>query len=299
MITAINQLHIPVLSAEVIGILELNSDKIVIDATFGGGGYTKALLNSGVRKVIAFDRDVDAIKRAEVFCAEYGDRFEIHKSCFSAMDKVVASNSVDAVVFDFGVSSFQIDTADRGFSFRLDGPLDMRMGVGAKFSAAEVVNTFSENDLADIIYFYGDERKARVIAKAIVAQRASKTFETTFELATLVRGIVKRHDGIDPSTLTFQALRIFVNDELKEIEDALQVTNKLLVDCGKLVAVSFHSLEDRIVKNHCNKAFIDDNGDCVYKKLNSKIIVPSQEELRNNPRSRSAKLRAYVKQRRH
>lgn len=299
MIAAINQLHIPVLSAEVIDILELDGDKIVIDATFGGGGYTKALLDSGVRKVIAFDRDFDAIKRAENFQAEYGDRFEIHHACFSEMNNFVVNNSIDAVVFDFGVSSFQIDTADRGFSFRLDGPLDMRMGVGAKFSAAEVVNTFSEKDLADIIYFYGDEKKARVIAKAIVTQRASAPFKTTFELATLVRAIVRRHDGIDPSTLTFQGLRIFVNDELKEIEGALQVTNKLLTNGGRLAAVSFHSLEDRIVKNHCNKAFVDDNDDCVYKKLNSKIIVPSQEELRLNPRSRSAKLRAYAKQVRH
>lgn len=293
--SAINQSHIPVLSAEVIDILELNSDKIVVDATFGGGGYTKALLDAGVCKVIAFDRDLDAIRRAQVFQAEYGDRFEIHHACFSEMDKFVASNSVDAVVFDFGVSSFQIDTADRGFSFRLDGPLDMRMGI-TKFSAAEVVNTFSEKDLADIIYFYGDERKARVIAKSIIAQRLVKPFETTFELATLVRAIVKRHDGIDPSTLTFQALRIFVNDELKEIEKALQVSDSLLINGGCLVAVSFHSLEDRIVKNHCSKAFTDDNADCIYKKINSKIIIPSQEEVRNNPRSRSAKLRAYVKQ---
>jgi 16S rRNA (cytosine1402-N4)-methyltransferase len=293
--TAINQLHVPVLVSEVVENLGNINAKVVVDATFGGGSYTKSFLESGAQKVIAFDRDPDAIKRAEVLRSEYGNRFQIHHACFSEMREFIENNSVDAVVFDFGVSSFQLDDAARGFSFRFNGPLDMRMGL-AKTSAAEVVNNFSESDLADIIYFYGDEKKARVIAKAIVAQRALKPFETTLELAILVRGIVKRHDGIDAATLTFQALRIFVNDELKEIQTALQAADSLLVNGGRLIAVSFHALEDRIVKNHCSKNFTSNDVDCTYKKLNSKIVVPSKKELRDNPRSRSAKLRAYVKQ---
>lgn len=292
---AAHQFHIPVLSAEVIESLGIGGAQTIVDATFGGGGYAQAILNAGAFKVIAFDRDPDAIKRSEFLQQQYPDRFQIHHACFSELDKYVDPCSVNSVVFDFGVSSFQIDDADRGFSFRLDGPLDMRMGVGAKLSAADVVNTYSEQDLADIIYFYGEEKKARIIAKAIVSQRLSKSFSTTLELADLVRSIVKRHNGIDPATLTFQALRIFVNSELEEIEKALQAVNKLLVSGGRLVTVAFHSLEDRIVKNHCKKSFIDNEIDWVYGKVNSKTIAPSKQEIKDNPRSRSAKLRAYVK----
>lgn len=288
--------HIPVLCKEMIEILNPCPGKVYVDGTFGGGGYTRAILNKGAEKVIAFDRDNDAVKRAQIFCQEFGDRFQIIHACFSEMDKYLTPESMDGIVFDFGISSYQVDEAHRGFSFRQNGPLDMRMGVGSTYTAADVVNTFKEKDIAEILYVYGEEPRSRQIAKEIIATRSTKPFETTQDLATLIRKIVPGQDGFDPATLTFQGLRIFVNNELIEIERALQLSNQLLPIGGRLITVAFHALEDRLVKNHSKMAFNHQEFLCSYSAINRKAIAPSLGEIRSNPRCRSAKLRGFVKE---
>lgn len=288
--------HVPVLCKEVIEILDPLPGKIYIDGTFGGGGYTRAILNKGVAKVIAFDRDSDAIKRAQSFSQEFGDRFEIIHACFSEMDKYLKPELMAGIVFDFGISSYQVDQAHRGFSFRQNGPLDMRMGMGSAYSAADVVNTFKEQDIAEILRVYGEEPRAKRIAKAIIDARSVKLFETTQELATLIRTIVPSQDGFDAATLTFQGLRIFVNNELIEIEQALQQSNKLLPIGGRLITVAFHALEDRLVKNHSRIDFNYQEFLCTYSAINRKVITPSPDEIKLNPRCRSAKMRGFIKE---
>lgn len=288
--------HFPVLCKEVIEALGDIKDKTYVDCTFGGGGYTKSILNKGALKVIAFDRDADAITRAEPFKQEFGDRFQIFHACFSEIEKYLKPESIDGIVFDFGISSFQVDEAERGFSFKQNGPLDMRMGLGATCTAADVVNKYSEKDIADILHFYGEEPRARQIAKAIISERIKNPFTTTQDLALLIRKIVPSQEGFDPATLTFQGLRIFVNNELMEIEAALQASNKILSMGGRLVTVAFHALEDRVVKNHSRLAFSFNNTEYIYKKINKKAIVPSLTETKLNTRSRSAKLRAFIKE---
>lgn len=287
--------HIPVLCKEMVDILNPSPGKVYIDGTFGGGGYTRAILNKNVTKVIAFDRDEEAVKRAEVFKKEFGNRFEIIHSCFSEMNKYLKPESMDGIVFDFGISSYQVDEAHRGFSFRQNGPLDMRMGLGATYTAAEVVNTFKEKDIAEILYVYGEEPKSRQIAKAIIAARIVKPFETTQELASLIRKIVPSQEGFDPATLAFQGLRIFINNELIEIEHALQQSSQLLPIGGRLITVAFHALEDRLVKNHTRMTNHHGKGGHIYSPINRKAITPSLEEIRLNPRCRSAKLRGFIK----
>jgi 16S rRNA (cytosine1402-N4)-methyltransferase len=288
--------HFPVLCKEMVESLGDTQGKTYVDGTFGGGGYTRAILNSGAAKVIAFDRDHDAIGRAELFKQEFGDRFQIFHACFSEMNKYVESESMDGIVFDFGISSFQVDEAHRGFSFKQDGPLDMRMGLGATQTAADVVNNFSEKDIATILYVYGEEPRSRQIAKAIVSARTQKPFTTTQELALLIRKIVSSQEGFDPATLAFQGLRIFVNNELIEIESALQLSNQLLPIGGRLVTVAFHALEDRLVKNHSREVFNHNGSVCMYTRINRKAIAPSLAEVKLNVRSRSAKLRAFIKE---
>lgn len=287
--------HIPVLLHEVVETLNPRDGGIYVDATFGGGGYTRALLEAKNCKVIGIDRDPDAAVRAESFKHEFKDRFEFVSGVFSELDTLLPQNQTyDGIVFDFGVSSFQLDQAERGFSFRFEGPLDMRMSKDqGGMTAAEILNTYPENQLAEIIYIYGEEKKARIIAKTIVQQRKTKPLETTQEFAKLVRSIVRRHDGIDPATLTFQALRIFVNNELIEIDTSLKKTLNLLSVGGKVITVTFHSLEDRLVKNWMRaNAFACTRPDYALKAFSSKPISPSLQEVRTNPRSRSAKMRA-------
>jgi 16S rRNA (cytosine1402-N4)-methyltransferase len=288
--------HIPVLCKEMVEILDPLPGKVYVDGTFGGGGYTRAILNKGATKVIAFDRDDDAVKRAESFNQEFGERFEMIHSCFSEMDKYLKPESMDGIVFDFGISSYQVDEAHRGFSFRQNGPLDMRMGLGATYTASEVVNTFKEKDIAEILYVYGEEPRSRQIARAIIEARSIKPFETTQELALLIRKIVSSQEGFDPATLTFQGLRIFINNELIEIERALKLSNQLLPIGGRLVTVAFHALEDRLVKNHSRVAFSHQEKLCMYTAINRKTITPSLPEIRSNPRCRSAKLRGFIKE---
>ncbi len=304
--------HIPVLLNEMITALNPRDSGVYLDATFGGGGYTKAILEAARCDVIALDRDPDAVHRGDWLRVKYPDRFQFLRGSFSDLPALWEQHHLprlDGIVFDFGVSSFQIDQPDRGFSFRFDGPLDMRMSKEG-LSAADVVNTYAEKDLADIIYRYGEERRSRAIAKAIVLARKVKLFETTGELAVLVKSTIGgRPDAQHPATLTFQALRIFVNNELIEIESGLSFSEQYLNDDvqhagGRLVCVTFHSLEDHLVKSFLRERTSRGKTSSrllpheippappTFRDLYPKGIAPSDAEIQSNPRCRSARLRA-------
>lgn len=301
-----NPQHYSVMLDEVLEALNLQDQGTYLDCTFGRGGYSKGVLEAlGATKIIALDRDATAREAASEFEERYGDRFSFHPVCFDQMAEVVSkTEKLDGIMFDLGVSSPQLDRPERGFSFRFEGPLDMRMGTDG-ITAADVVNTYDEKELADLIYLYGEEKKSRVVAKAIVMDRKEKLFETTTELAGLLRRIIpKSKDGIDPATRTFQALRIHVNDELGQLERALESSLTLLKPGGRLVVVSFHSLEDRIVKKfmvkHSKKEAVNryvpevmvaSSEQPVLKLVSRKAVLPKAEEVKENPRSRSAKLR--------
>lgn len=308
--------HIPVLLGEIVDALEPKDGETYVDGTFGAGGYSRAILNSSSCNIVAIDRDPDAIKRAAEFSKEFPGRFRILEGCFGDMAALLTENNigaVDGVVLDIGVSSFQLDEAERGFSFREEGPLDMRMAQSGA-SAADVVNTYSEEDIANIIYRFGEERKSRRIASAIVSTRAEEPFVTTKQLADLVEGVLGRpprkkgQKQVHPATRTFQALRIYVNDELGELERGLVGAEGLLGEGGRLVVVSFHSLEDRIVKKfmaerggrtpsgsrHAPSAA--EVGPPPSFHLKSKgAVKPGKAELEYNPRARSSRLRAAVR----
>lgn len=300
----IRQKHIPVMLDEVLTALKPQNGELYIDATFGNGGYTRALLEAADCKVIALDRDPSVKIRANEFKNMYGERFDFRAGCFGDVADLVLE-PVNGAVFDIGVSSMQIDEPERGFSFSKEGILDMRMSQNG-LSAKDIVNTYSEQELADLIYQYGEEHKARQIARRIVESRRSKEIETTTELAEIIYTVVHKKFGeIDPATRTFQALRIAVNDELGELERGLNGAVKRLLKNGRLVVVDFHSLEDRIVKN-----FFRDNGgkrvrvskyapeliqdEHLFAEV-SKVMMPAKEECLQNPRARSAKLRYAVR----
>ena len=300
--------HIPVLLDEVIQSLHVQKDGIYVDGTFGAGGYTEAILNAAPNvKVIAIDQDETAIVAGQELVKKYAPRLTLLHNRFGNMGEIV-STQVDGVVLDIGVSSMQIDQAKRGFSFQKDGPLDMRMGQTGQ-TAADVVNTFEEKKLADIIYQYGEEKFSRKIAKAIVEARVSKPFETTMELANCIHKVITSKSGnIDSATRTFQALRIFVNDELGELERGFIGAQKILKDGGILSVVTFHSLEDRIVKNFLQSATApvrhknkykptEEKSDAPFELAFKKPISASQKEISVNPRSRSAHLRSAIRQR--
>ncbi|WP_308909337.1 16S rRNA (cytosine(1402)-N(4))-methyltransferase RsmH [Pseudokordiimonas caeni] len=308
--------HIPVMLDEVVVAVAPEAGDVIVDGTFGAGGYSRAILEAADCRVYGIDRDPDAVKRAEAFGAGFGGRFRMLEGCFGDMDALVreaGEGSADAVVLDIGVSSFQLDEAERGFSFREDGPLDMRMAKAGE-SAADVVNTYEAGELADIIYQYGEERMSRRIAAAIVAARAEKPFTRTGELANLVERVIGRppvkpgKKATHPATRTFQALRIHVNDELGELTRGLEGAEKLLAEGGRLVVVTFHSLEDRIVKEfmaersgrvpsgsrHLPGAI--EKGPAPTFRLDRKSAVkPTDAECARNPRARSAKLRVAVR----
>lgn len=241
--------HVPVLLAEVLAALQPKSGEIYLDGTFGAGGYTRGILEAADCRVIALDRDPTAIAAGQAMVEEFGGRLTLIGTEFAEMEEAAAPfGRLDGIVLDIGVSSMQLDEAERGFSFRFDGPLDMRMA-GEGESAADLVNSRSEAELADIFYHYGEERLARPIARAIVHDRKATPFRSTKQLAELIGRIVRSKPGdIHPATRSFQALRIAVNDELNELASALHAAERLLKPGGRLVVVSFHSLEDRIVK---------------------------------------------------
>ncbi len=301
--------HRPVLGREVVEALQPKKNGVYIDATFGRGGYTALLLESGAGRVVAIDRDPEAAKAAEIFKQRYGDRFLFLTGCFGDMVRIVRAaniNTVDGIAFDIGVSSPQLDTAERGFSFRLDGPLDMRMSATGR-SAADIVNTAGEAELADILYQLGEERASRRIAKAIVEARRVKAFERTTELAATIASVVPKHSEIHPATKSFQALRIAVNDELGELQRGLQAALELLQSGGRIAVVTFHSLEDRIVKEFFrtqagrigqisrHRPLVAATLAPSLRLVNNKAITPSDEECRQNSRARSAKLRVAEK----
>jgi 16S rRNA (cytosine1402-N4)-methyltransferase len=238
-----------VLLAEVVAGLAVQPGETHVDGTFGAGGYTRAILEKGAARVFAFDRDPDAIREGEIWAAACGGRLTLVPERFSRMRQALAERDVEAidgVTLDIGVSSMQLDQAERGFSFQADGPLDMRMEQAGQ-SAADFLNNAAEEDIADVLYQYGEEPKSRRIARAIVAARP---LQRTGELATIVRKALGWHAGMkkDPATRTFQAIRIYLNEELKELEDGLEAAEQVLKPGGRLAVVTFHSLEDRVVK---------------------------------------------------
>ena len=246
------QKHIPVMLDEVLENLKPAAGKVYVDATFGNGGYTKAILEKASCKVIALDRDPNVKSRAEELKKEFGDRFEFRAGQFGNFAELV-SEEINGAVFDIGVSSMQLDQAERGFSFSKEAPLDMRMSCTGT-SAADLVNNLPEKELADLIYKYGEEKKSRQIASRIAERRKTKKITTTTELAEIIYSVIhKSPNSIDPATRTFQALRIAVNNELQELENGLKGALLRLVPGGRLVVVSFHSLEDRIVKTFFNE----------------------------------------------
>jgi 16S rRNA (cytosine1402-N4)-methyltransferase len=300
-------MHIPVMLDEVTACLDVQKGGIYVDGTFGRGGYTSAILATENTQVWAIDRDPDALKHGEDLQKKFGKRLQLIHGHFGNMDELLAAHGVkevDGVVLDLGVSSPQIDTASRGFSFSKDGPLDMRMDKDG-VSAADAVRILDEAELAHILFDYGEERYARRIAKAIVKARESSPISRTSQLAEIIRSAVPASgDGLDPATRTFQALRIYVNNELEELEKALPAAEKLLKSGGRLVVVAFHSLEDRLVKTflrnrsgtapglsrHLPRPAND--AEPKLRLLSSKPLRPTEEEIRKNPRASSARLRA-------
>ena len=295
--------HIPVLGRRVGDWLNVRPGGLYIDATFGGGGYTRAILQTAGARVVAIDRDHTAIAGGAALAEQAAGRLELVEDRFSNLASIVGDEAVaDGVVFDLGVSSMQVDEAERGFSFRLDGPLDMRMG-GDGPTAADIVARAGERDLAAIIAILGEDRHARAIARAILKARGEAPIATTRALADIVARVARSRDAaIHPATRTFQALRIFVNDELGELAAGLAAAERALKPSGRLVVVAFHSLEDRIVKTFLaersrNAAPSRHRPEVAapsptFRVLTRRPETPEEAEIAANPRARSAKLRA-------
>ena len=320
------QYHIPVLKNEVVENLQPDKNKVFIDCTFGAGGHTQALLERGAR-VIAVDRDNNNEKFAIELQKIYGKNLVFINKKFSQLKEILQeynfitvddlrrnnnNTKLDGILYDVGVSSMQIDEASRGFSFQKDGRLDMRMGCNG-LSAEDIVNNFSERDLADIIFKYGDEKFARKIAKILINARIKSPITSTVKLAELIKNNLPfYHDKIHPATRTFQALRIAVNEELRELETSLEIASNLTPIGCKIAVITFHSLEDKIVKNifqkyskgnikHFNRNDPEiltlqlNLSSITLKVITKKPITPTDEEVKNNIRSRSAKLRVAVR----
>ncbi|HSC17480.1 MAG TPA: 16S rRNA (cytosine(1402)-N(4))-methyltransferase RsmH [Rhizomicrobium sp.] len=297
--------HTPVMLDAVVEAIEPQDGGRYIDGTFGGGGYTRALLEKAKCRVLAIDRDPEALARGAELAADYAGRLMLAQANFSEMDSLLAKTDdthADGVMLDLGISSYQVDAPERGFSFREDGPLDMRMSKSGP-SAADLVNAADENTLADIIWGFGEERHARRIARAIVAARP---FTRTRELADVVAkalGPAAARQPIHPATRTFQALRIYVNDELGELERGLAAAERVLKVGGRLAVVAFHSLEDRMVKRFLTERSRPSSASRhapeaksrsrqTFRLLWSGARMPASEEIARNPRARSARLRA-------
>lgn len=296
--------HLPVFPAETSDWMAAGEGKFIIDGTLGGGGHSEIFLKAGAR-VLGVDRDPEALAHARARLASFGDRFSTWEGNFSQLREIPTireGEKVDGILMDLGVSSRQLDVAERGFSFMRDGPLDMRMGPSSPRTAADVVNRWSEPDLVRILFEFGEESKARRIAAAILKQRAIQPFATTLELANCIERTIGRHGRTHPATKTFQAIRMAVNEELESLAAALAAAPTILKPGGRLLIITFHSLEDRMVKRflrHRSTPFLDDPGwpeprpnpDYQFRLLSRKAIAPTAEEISLNPRARSAKLR--------
>jgi 16S rRNA (cytosine1402-N4)-methyltransferase len=297
--------HLPVLVNEVIAALAISGGETVVDGTFGAGGYTRAMLAAGAGRVVGFDRDPDAIEAGGSLVPD--SRLTLVEERFSQMDRALADRGiglVDAIALDIGVSSMQLDRAERGFSFQVDGPLDMRMSRSG-LTAAEYLNTAEEAEIARVLRDYGEEPRARAIARAIVAARP---VERTAELAAIVRRAAGFRHGqkSDPATRTFQAIRIHLNAELEELEEGLEAAERALKPGGRLAVVTFHSLEDRIVKRFLrersggtpagsrHRPALVDPDQPTFERV-AKPVSPSERELAVNPRARSARLRSAIR----
>ena len=302
--------HAPVLLAEVIAALKPRPGDVIIDATFGAGGYTRAILAEGA-EVVALDRDPTVRPHAEAVAADYPDRFQLIQAPFGDLADAFAESGkpqLNGAVFDIGVSSMQLDQAERGFSFMRDGPLDMRMGDTGP-TAADIVNTWDHGPLAHIFKQYGDERQSGRVATAILRRRTEQPFSRTLDLAEVVEKALggRRGAAIHPATRVFQALRIAVNDELGQLERGLEAAEATLAPGGRLVVVTFHSLEDRIVKAFLTERTGNAPGGSRHAPVAVETRKPSfelmfkgaqeagEEELAANPRARSARLRAAVR----
>jgi len=309
-----NNNHVPVMLKEVLSFIPKEKKINLIDATFGGGGYSRAILKDfNIKKLIAIDRDPISKIFYEELKKEF-DNIELFNQKFSKLDELLKDSKhciekYDVIIFDLGVSSNQIDNPKRGFSFQQDGPLDMKMG-SSNLNAFEVINSFDEKKLSDIFYEFGEEKYSRRIAKNIVINRTKKIIKNTLELSDIIKKSVPAKNNfkkIHPATKTFQALRIFINDELNELKIALEKSENLLAKNGLLIIVSFQSLEDRIVKDFFNHKSgkrrrssrhlpdLADLGPTTLKIITKKPLRPMDFEINNNPRSRSAKLRVAQK----
>ncbi len=296
--------HLPVFPAEIGEWMAAREGKFIIDGTLGGGGHSEIFLKAGAR-VLGIDRDPEALSHARARLAAYGERFSTWEGNFSHLPEIPEiqrGERADGLLMDLGVSSRQLDSAERGFSFMREGPLDMRMGPSSPRTAAEIVNHWPEVDIVKILFEFGEESKARRIAGAIVRQRAIKPFVTTLDLANFLEKTLGRHGRTHPATKTFQAIRMAVNEELESLATALSNASSALKPGGRLLIITFHSLEDRMVKRflrHRSTEWIDDPGwpeprpnpDYQYRLLARKAIIPNAEEISLNPRARSAKLR--------
>ena len=296
--------HLPVFPAEIAEWMAAGSDQFIIDGTLGGGGHSEIFLKAGAR-VLGVDRDPEALAHARTRLAAYGERFSTWEGNFSRLPEIPEiqmGERADGLLMDLGVSSRQLDSAIRGFSFMREGPLDMRMGPSSPRTAADIVNRWSEADIVRILFEYGEESSARRIAGAILKQRAMKPFVTTLDLANCIEKAIGRHGRTHPATKTFQAIRMAVNEELESLAAALAAAPLALKPGGRLLIITFHSLEDRMVKRflkHRSTPFLDEPGwpeprpnpDYQFRLLARKAIIPTAEETSLNPRARSAKLR--------
>lgn len=300
------QRHVPVMVREVLAALNPTAGAVYIDGTFGAGGYARAILSAQACWVIGIDRDANAVAAGKDMARAHGGKLTVIEGHFGDMVRILAEQGVakaDGVVLDLGVSSMQIDDPERGFSFAADGPLDMRMGGGGE-TAADLVNRLDEKELANVIFEFGEERRARAVARAIVAARATTPIRRTGELADIVARVVRREPGLHPATRTFQALRIYVNDELGELARGLCAAEQILAAGGRLVVVSFHSLEDRLVKRFLHLRSGKTAGGsrhqpaqeaaraASFRLLFAGAKRPQDDEIRGNSRARSARLRA-------
>ncbi|AHX11796.1 16S rRNA (cytosine(1402)-N(4))-methyltransferase [Neorickettsia helminthoeca str. Oregon] len=280
-------LHKPVLLGEVLKALSPKDGGIYVDATFGAGGYTRAILSSADCFVYAIDQDETVEKLFKEVQSDFVGRTEFFNTNFSEMSTLLGDIKVDGLVFDIGVSTMQLKVPDRGFSFLNEGPLDMRMSNKINLTAETIVNSYTEKRIADIIYQFGEERLSRKIARAIVNSRHKRRIVTTTELAEIVLSCFpRRYYKINPATKTFQALRIFINNELEALALGLQAALGMLKVGGRVIVVSFHSLEDRIVK--CLFKQVHKNG---FNIVTKKVVTPNMEEVKNNPSARSARMR--------